>query len=535
MLIPQGMAYALLAGLPPLAGLYAAMVPLLLYPFFGTSRHLSVGPVAMDSLLVASGIGIMAQQGSDYYLELAILLAIMVGFMQFLMGILKLGFLVNFLSQPLINGFTSAAAIIIGLSQFKHILGVEIEGSQQVHLVLWRIIQQSENIHSLTLIIGASAIVLMLLLKKWKPTIPAALVAVILTTCTVWLFDLENAGVSIVGTVPAGLPHFQFHLLEWSTIYSLIPIALTISLISFMEAIAVAKKVAEKEGYQVSSNKELIALGICNFSAGIFGGYPIAGSFSRTAVNAFSGAQTGVSSIVNGLVVGITLLFLTPLFYYMPKAVLGAIVVVAVLGLIDTKEPARLFSLRMQDFLVLVFAFTSTLLMGARVGILVGALMSLVLIIRRISRPNIALIGRVPGTKVYRNMKRVPEAKEIEGMVIFRIDASLYYANSVYLKDKVQESIALRKNVKTFVIDATSINEIDSTAVATLHEIADELQAQGIQFQMVSVKTHLRDILIKGGIWDKLGDQNFFFSKEFLIDKHLSELIDNKDREKMKV
>ena len=517
MLIPQGMAYALLAGLPPIVGLYASLAPLIIYPFFGTSKQLSVGPVAMDSLLVASGVSMLASPGSDDYLWLAILLALMVGVMQFLMGVFRLGFLVNFLSQPVINGFTSAAAIIIGLSQVKHLFSVEFQGSQQVHLVVYRLVEQLPNMHLLTLLIGIVCVILLSILKSWKPMWPVALIVMILSTVCVWLFELHNEGVKIVGNVPEGLPTFSVPRLDQATIIEMLPIAFTIALISFMEAIAVAKKFATKEGYTVSPNQELIALGIANTGAGLFGGYPVAGSFSRTAVNVHAGAQTSISSFFNALVIGLTLIVLTPLFYFMPKAVLAAIVIVAVKGLIDVKEFFKLYRLRRRDALTLLFAFSTTLMFGARTGVVMSALASVALILYRISYPNIAILGRMPGTQVFRNVKQNEELNELEGLIIFRIDASLYYANAGYLKDKIHQAIAERPNTKFLLIDGASVNEADTTATDAIFEIADELKSMDIELYFADLKKVVRGMFDKAGLFDKLGNDHFYIKKEDFI------------------
>lgn len=519
MLIPQGMAYALLAGLPPIVGLYASLVPLIIYPFFGTSRQLSVGPVAMDSLLVASGVGMLAAQGTDDYLWLAILLALMVGVIQFLMGVFKLGFLVNFLSQPVINGFTSAAAIIIGLSQVKHLFSVDFPGSQQVHLVLYRLGSQLENMHLLTFGIGVVCIFLLLFLKKKKPSWPGALLVVFLSTIGVWYFNLSEMGVKVVGDVPEGLPAFGLPTFDLAIMYDMIPIAFTIALISFMEAIAVAKKFAAKEGYTVNPNQELIALGLSNTGAGMFGGYPIAGSFSRTAVNAHAGAQSPMASMFNALTIGLTLIVLTPLFYYMPKAVLAAIVIVAILGLIDIKEPRRLYRLRQKDFYTLIFAFFITLFLGARMGVLLSAIASGVLIIYRISYPNIAILGRKPGTNTFRNLKKDKHLVKIPKLIMFRIDASLYYANTGFLKDKIQETIANYQDTKYLLIDGTSINEVDTTALGALFEISDELKSDGIELYFTGLKESVRLIFEKSGFTDHLGKTHFFDRKEDFMEE----------------
>jgi len=347
MLIPQGMAYAMIAGLPPVFGLYAALIPQVIYALMGTSRQLAVGPVAMDSLLVASGLGALSLSGIEEYISMAIFLALFMGTLQFVFGLLRMGFLVNFLSKPVISGFTSAAAIIIGLSQLKHLLGTDIEGSNQIHILLANAAETLGDTNLITLGIGLGAIVLIKTLKKVNPKIPGALVAVIIGVVVVYFLGLFNNGVRIVGDVPGGLPDLVLPTLDVSRISELFPIALTLALIAFMEAISVAKAVEEKRGEnRVNANQELVALGASNIVGSLFQSYPTTGGFSRTAVNDQAGAHSGLAALVSSAVVGLTLLFLTPAFYYLPNAVLASIIMVAVFGLIDLKYPRQLWKNR---------------------------------------------------------------------------------------------------------------------------------------------------------------------------------------------
>lgn len=522
MLIPQGMAYALLAGLPPITGLYAALVPLLIYPVFGTSRELSVGPVALDSLLVASSISVMAKAGTETYLLLAVLVALMVGAVQFLLGAFRMGFLVNFLSHPVVSGFTSAAAFIIGFSQLKHLLRIDIPGSQQIHTILLHTFRNISDIHLDSLLIGSACIALLLALRRWRPNLPGALIVVVLSTLAVWFFDWHENGVKIVGEVPQGLPRPVLPLFDLATIERLYPAVGTIALVSFMEAIAVSKKFAAQNRYKIDANQELMALGAANITAGLFGGYAISGSFSRTAVSVHAGARSGVASLFTALLIALTLMFLTPLFYYMPKAVLASIVIVAVISLIDHQEALRLYRVRRSDFTLLIFTFVITLLLGARYGMLLSILASLVLIIRRISQPHVALMGQIPGTDIVRNIRRAPEAVLIEGLIIFRIDASLYFANVSYLKERIEESISERKDkIRAFIFDASSINEIDSSADIALQEIADAFASKGIALYFTNVKGPVRDMMKRSGLYDKLGEDHFFFSKKSAVRHYL--------------
>ncbi|KAA3610758.1 MAG: solute carrier 26 family protein [Calditrichaeota bacterium] len=527
LLIPQGMAYAMLAGLPPIAGLYAALIPLITYTIFGSSRHLSVGPVAIDSLLVASGVGMIAHTGTEHFIMLAGLTAILVGIIQYTVGTLRLGFTVNFLSTPVISGFTSAAALIIATSQLKHILGLSIPLSTYIYTNLSNIIQNFSMINSSTLILGLSSIFFLVTIKKYLPAVPGALAVVILSTVTVWFFDLDQHGILIVGDVPGGLPTFTIPEFDPTIIQQLIPISLTIGLMSFMEAIAVGKKFAAKHNYTIDANLELKSVGLSNVSSGLFGGYPMAGSFSRTAVNSESGAKTQVSSLVNALIIALTLLFLTPLFYYMPTAVLAAIIIVAVSGLFDLNEPKRLYKVKKSDFYVLLFSFLATLFLGVQYGIFVGIAASLVMILRRISNPHIAKMGQVPGTETLRNFDRDKHAEEIEGLFIFRIDASLYFANVAFLKDLIEtNTLSCERKIKAVIFDASSVNEIDSSADTGLHDIADTLKKRGIELYLTNVKGPVRDMLKLSGFQEKLGKDHFFLNKKEAVQHYIEELKD---------
>ncbi|MCK6620657.1 MAG: solute carrier family 26 protein [Calditrichaceae bacterium] len=512
MLIPQGMAYALLAGLPPITGLYASVVPLVVYALFGTSRQLAVGPVAMVSLLVASGIGHLAEPNSAQFVALAAVLALLAGLLQFLMGLARMGFLVNFLSHPVISGFTSAAALIIGFSQLKHLLGIHLPRSEQVYAILWNAMRQIQDINMPTFIIGAGSIVVLLLLRRWKPLFPAALLVVALSILTVWFFRLDAHGVAIVGEVPRGLsspslPHFSA-----DTVAALLPIAITISLVGFMESIAVAKSFAAKNRYEVDANQELIGLGLANVAAGLFGGYPVTGGFSRTAVNARAGARSGLASIITAAMIALTLLFLTPLFYFLPNAVLAAIIMAAVFSLIDVKEIRHLYKVKRSDLLLLILAFFATLILGIEEGILLSIVASLILVIHKTTRPHTAILGQMPGTEIYRNVARYPEVKTFAGVAIFRFDASLYFANIAYLKDRLQE-IANHSEpaLRAIIFDAVSVNDIDSSADAALREIVQTLRSRGIDLYFSNLKGPVRDVLKRSGFYDLLGADHFFY------------------------
>ncbi|RMG24507.1 MAG: solute carrier 26 family protein [Bacteroidetes bacterium] len=520
MLIPQGMAYAMIAGLPPIYGLYAATVPLIIYALLGTSRQLAVGPVAMVSLLTAAGVSTLAETGSETYIALAITLAFLVGMTQFLLGAFRLGFLVNFLSHPVISGFTSAAALIIGLSQLKHLLGIDIPRSHHIHEILLNAIEGAGDINPYTLAIGLGGILLILGIKKWKPSIPAPLLAVIFGILAVWGLGLTEQGVKIVGKVPQGLPAFSMPVWDLSTLESLIPIALTIALVSFMESIAVAKAIqAKHKNYKVDSNQELIALGLANVGGSFFQSYPVTGGFSRTAVNDQAGAQTGLAAIISAGLILLTLLFLTPLFYYLPKAILASVIMVAVFGLIDWKEVRYLWKTDRTDFWMLLITFVATLSLGIEQGIGIGVLLSLAMVIYRTTRPHVAELGQIPGTHFYRNVGRFDEVVKRDDLLILRFDAQLYFANISYFRDKLEELMAKKgKALKYVILNADSINKMDSSAIHALAEVWEELNTQGIQLYLSGVKGPVRDALHRAGLIQKIGQDHFFLSVQEAVD-----------------
>lgn len=513
MLIPQGMAYAMIAGLPPVFGLYASLIPQIIYAIMGTSRQLAVGPVAMDSLLVASGLGALAISGIDEYIAMAIFLAFFMGIIQLVLGLLRMGFLVNFLSKPVISGFTSAAAIIIGLSQLKHLLGTSIEGSNQVHILLKNALATITDTNLITLGIGIAAIILIKSIKKINNNIPAALVVVVLGILGIYFFSLNDIGVNIVGEVPSGLPSFQVPTLQYSRISELLPIALTLALIAFMEAISVAKAVEEKHtDYQIDSNQELIALGTSNIIGSLFQSHPTTGGFSRTAVNDQAGAKTGIAPMISALVVGLTLLFLTPLFYYLPNAVLAAIIMVAVFGLIDFKYPVELFKNRKDEFYLLTATFLITLMVGIKEGILIGVLISLLLLVYRTSIPHIAILGRIRNTDYFKNVARFPEDTEIfDEFLIVRFDAQLFFGNKDYFKKELLSQLAKKgAEVKYIIINAEAINYIDSSAVHMLRQTINELKNKQIKLVIAGAIGPTRDIFNTSGLINDIGKENFF-------------------------
>jgi SulP family sulfate permease len=493
MLIPQGMAYAMLAGLPPIVGLYASIVPLAIYALLGTSRQLAVGPVAMVSLMVAASVGVLSDGTTETTVALAVTLALLVGVMQVAMGVFRLGFLVRFLSHPVISGFTSAAALIIGLSQLKHLIGVSIPRTHYVHEVLVQAVERFAQWNWVSLGMGVAAIALLLGFKRFAPRIPGALVVVAGATLAVWAFDLQSYGVAVVGSVPAGVPAPSLPTFTLTQLVDLLPTALAISLVAFMESISVAKAFAARNKYKVDADQELIALGASNVGAAFFGGYPVTGGFSRTAVNGQAGARTGLASLITAGAIAIALLTITPLFAWLPNTVLAAIVMSAVFGLIDVKEVVHLWKVRRSDLLQLAATFVATLALGIELGIGVGVGVSLLQLIWRSARPVIARLGRVPGSTKWRDTARIEGLETLDDVVVLRLDARLYFANIAQLERAIDAE--LKQAPRHVVLDCGSINDIDSSALLVLEELGATLAGLDRRLVLARVKAAVRDQL----------------------------------------
>jgi len=525
-LIPQGIAYAMIAGLPPIYGLYTALIPQLVYAIFGTSRQLAVGPVAMDSLIVASGISAIATVGTEHFVSLAILLAFMMGIIQIAFGLFRLGFLVNFLSRPVISGFTSAAALIIGLNQLKHLMGVNLQRNNQLQYLISDAFEHIKQINWVTFIIGAGGIIFLVLMKRYFKKMPAALFVVIIGILSVKIFNLESFGVKIVGVIPQGLPSFNLPKLDYDTLNALAPVALTLALIAFMEAISVAKAVeAKHNNYKVNANKELIALGFSNMVGSLFQSYPSTGGFSRTAVNDQTGAHTPLASVISALVVGLTLLFLTPLFYYLPKAILAAIIMVAVFGLLDFKVPKQLWNYTKKDLAILNITLIITATVGIKEGIIVGVLLSLGMLIYKSTKPHVAILGKVPNTYLYRNIKRFKDLDISKDILIIRFDAQLHFANTTFFKDTLfSEASKKGSTLKIIIINAESLNNLDSSGVYALQEVLKHFKSKNIDIYFTGLKGPVRDTISKSGIISDIGTQHCFMRIQEAVDYYKKSL-----------
>ncbi len=512
MLIPQGMAYAVLAGLPPIYGLYASIVPLLLYAVFGTSRQLAVGPVAIVSLLVVAGVGEIAEVGSDRFIQLVIMTAFGVGIFQLLMGLFRMGFLVNFLSHPVLSGFTSAAALIIGASQLENLLGIELPRTNHVHEIIQAAMNKAAGIDPGTAAIGIGSVILIIFIRRWSRTFPSALIVVILGTLITAVFGLDQKGVAIVGEIPEGLPSFEVFSLNLKAFQQLLPTILVISLVGYMESIAVAKAIANKHDYKVDPNQELIGLGIANIGGAFFQSYPTTGGFSRTAVNNQAGAQTGMASIISAVIIALSVILLMPLFYYLPMAVLAAIIIVAVAGLFDIGAIKDLWKTDRRDLTMLAVTFFATLILGIEEGIGVGVVMSLIMVIYSSTKPHGTELGRLGNTKNFRNVSRYPEAKTDEEILIYRFDSQLYFANVTHFRDELDRLIKSRDDqLQLLVLDASAINNIDSTGIHAMEELIKDLNEKDVRLFIAGAIGPVRDKLKTSGIVTLMGDNNFFF------------------------
>jgi len=513
MLIPQGMAYAMIAGLPPVYGLYASIFPVLVYLFLGTSRHLAIGPVAMDSLLVATGLGALAITGVENYIVMAIFLAFMVGAIQLFLGVCRMGFLVNFLSKPVISGFTSAVALIIIFSQLKHLLGADIAKSNKFHQLIVNAFEKVVETNMYDFAIGVLGILIIIGLKRWSKRIPAILVVVVLGVLAVFFLNLESKGVNIVGAIPTGLPHFQIPSMNVKNMLSVWPIALTLALVGYLEAISIGKALQEKSGNEtIDSNQELVALGASNMLGSFFQSFPTTASFSRSAINAEAGAKTNLAALFAVGLVVLTLLYLTPLFFYLPNAILASIIMVSVFGLIDLSYAKNLWNKRKDEFVILLITFLVTLFMGIPQGVLIGVLCSLLLMVYRTSNPHFAVLGNIKGSEYYKNINRFDDEVAVRNdLLIVRFDAQLYFGNAAFFKRELFKHIDAKGTaLKGIILNAEAINYIDSSAAQMLIKVIQEIHSRELQFYIAGAIGPTRDIIYSSGIITELHTEFLF-------------------------
>lgn len=528
LLVPQSMAYALLAGLPAQVGLYASILPLILYALLGTSRVLSVGPVAIVSLLIATGIGKLVPLTDPAYLMLAMVLALLVGLLQMGMGLARFGFVANFLSHAVVSGFISASALIIGLGQLKHLMGLKLPSTESFVALLGAITHHLPETNWVTFAIGLGSMGFLIYAQQFlgkvlkRYGLPAnwivpivrggPLLVVIGCTLLVWGLRLDQiAQVKIIGAVPAGLPSLTLPGFDTKILSDLLPTALIISLVGFVESIAVAKSLASKRRQKIDANQELIGLGAANLGAAFTGGFPVTGGVSRSVVNFAAGANTGLASLITAFLIALTLIFLTPLFYFLPQTTLAATIIVAVMGLLDVKTFQQMWHYDKADAFSLLVTFLAVLGIGVEMGIIVGVMTSLLLYLWRTSRPHIAVVGRVGDTEQFRNVLR-HSVKTYPHVMVVRVDESLYFANTKYLEDFLRQAIADHPDIRHLLLICSAINFIDASALETLETLRDELQTAGVNFYLAEVKGPVMDRLQKIGFVNRWGSDRIFLS-----------------------
>ncbi|XP_028075886.1 probable sulfate transporter 4.2 isoform X2 [Camellia sinensis] len=511
MLVPQSMSYAKLAGLHPIYGLYSGFIPIFVYAIFGSSRQLAIGPVALVSLLVSNVLGNIVDSSDELYTELAILLALMVGVLECIMGLLRLGWLIRFISHSVISGFTTASAIVIALSQAKYFLGYDIVRSSEIIPLIKSIISGADKFSWPPFVMGSIILAILLVMKhlgksrKYLRFLRAGgpLTAVVLGTTFVKIF--HPSSISLVGDIPQGLPKFSIPK-EFGYVTSLIPTAILITSVAILESVGIAKALAAKNGYELDSNQELFGLGVANVFGSFFSAYPTTGSFSRSAVNHESGAKTGLSGIVMGIIMGCALLFLTTLFESIPQ--------------VDYEEAIFLWHVDKKDFLLWTITSATTLFFGIEIGVVVGVGVSLAFVIHESANPHVAVLGRLPGTTIYRNVQQYPEAYTYNGIVVVRIDAPIYFANISYIKDRLREfEFEVDKStnrgpeverVYFVIIEMAPVTYIDSSAVQALKDLHQEYKSRDIQMAIANPNREVLLALTRSGVVELIGKEWFF-------------------------
>jgi SulP family sulfate permease len=516
MLVPQSLAYAMLAGLPPEVGLYASILPLVAYALFGTSRTLAVGPVAVISLMTAAAVGNVATPGTADYVAAATTLALLSGIILLAMSALRLGFLANFLSHPVISGFITASGILIAASQARHILGIASGGDTLPDIALG-LAGAIWTTNPYTLAIGAASLLFLFWVRRGlKPVLvrlgmkprPADLIAkagpiaaIAASIGAVTAFGLAGQGVKLVGTLPSGLPPFGLPSFDAGVWLDLVPAAILISLVGFVESISVAQTLAARRRQRIGPDQELTGLGMANVASALSGGYPVTGGFARSVVNFDAGAETPLAGVFTAAGILAATLFLTPLFASLPQAVLAATIIVAVLSLVDLGSIRRTFRYSRADFAAQAATIALVLLVGVEAGIVTGVVLSLILFLWRTSRPHVAVVGRVPGTEHFRNVLRHPVETRPD-LFSIRVDESLYFANARFLEDTIYDAVAADPAISNVVLMCPAVNMIDSSALESLEAIAHRLESAGVGFHLSEVKGPVMDALKRSDFFE---------------------------------
>ncbi len=523
-LIPQVMAYAILAGLPPVHGLYAAFLGTAIAALWGSSRHLSSGPVALVSFLTLTALVPLARPESPEYIVLAIILALTIGLIQLAMGIFKLGFIMNFISHSVIAGFTTAAAIIIASTQIPNIFGFSVEKHEVVFLNFYEILRSFPNIHILTSIIGVVSIVIIIFLKKRvSKSFPAGLIVMIAGITLSYVFDFEGKNVAVIGEINAAISLPSIPSVSLGDFILLLPSALIIAVIGFLEAFAISKSISAKTKQKIDVNQELIGQGLANLASSVFKGYPIAGSFSRTAVNYAAGAVTGISSVFVSVFVLITILFLTPLLYFLPKAILGAIVIAALVDLIEFGKFRETFGLSGTDGLVITITFVSAFILQPDDAIFIGILVSLVLFLRKTIAADVFELVFEMEEERFKRLSDENKNKDFPNILILRIDMSVFFGNAANIAEQIRAFVAKKgPRLESLVINFSGVNYIDVSGCEVLNELFEEFADKGINIYSMYRKEPVREILRKSGVQDRFVMLHDIkgFKKEFIIQKN---------------
>ena len=533
MLIPQSLAYAMLAGLTPEIGLYASLLPMVAYALFGSSMTLAVGPVAVSSLMTASALMPLASQGSADYISLSILLALLSGLMLLVAGFLRLGFLAWFLSHPVISGFISGSAVLIAIGQLKYLLGLQFSSSGVVSS-LKNLAQHLHETNSATALLGLSAVLFLLFARKYLGqllkqmglsaktsdllTKLAPMAVVIVSTALVAIYGLDQTDkVSIVGSVPAGLPSIGLPSIQWDHINMLLLPALLISLVGFVESVSVGQSLALKRGQRIDPNSELVGIGAANIASAFSGGFPVTGGFARSVVNFSAGAQTPAAGIVSAVLMAIVIAGLTEWFYYLPQAVLSATIIVAVIGLIDTHTLKEAWHYDKADAIALLLTFAGVIFFGVEEGIVIGVAMSLAVLVWRSSHPHMALVGRVPGTEHFRNVER-HQVEVFTGLIALRIDESIYFANSQLIAEKIEGLLSEHPSTNCVLLILSAVNQLDTTALGMLTELEKTLSARHITLQFAEIKGPVHDRLQPTELGDRMQNRIFLSTQQAFLD-----------------
>ncbi len=521
LLIPQGMAYALIAGLPPIYGLYAALTPQIVYAILGTSRQLAVGPVAIDSLIVASGLGIISISSPEQYILMAISLAFIVGSFQIIMALFRFSFITSFLSKPLINGFVSALAIIIGFGQLKYLLGISLSQTSLIQNILIDIYNNVNQINLPTLYLGLSSILIILFFKKYKPKFPIYFIILILGTFISCIFNLNKTGIDVVGNIPKGLPEFKTPLLNYEIMIDLFSIGITLAILGYIHAISIAKKIEEKHNYyKINTNQELFALGMSNIIGSFFQSYPISGGLSRSAVNDESGAKSGISSIISAFIVALIIIFFTSYLYHLPKAVLSSIIIVAVFNLIDYKFPRKLFSNFIDEFFLLTITFFVTIFYGIIGGILIGILISILIITLRFKKSNFSLKKKIKNLMNYASIISVSDIPQKKSnILILELKGQLFYGNLSFLKSFIEKKTINSSSLNTLIFDIKNLYHIDNSGSESFCQIIKKLNNKKIRVIISGFNKKKKGFKFDKNLINCIKKENIFISANNALNK----------------